>query len=312
MADEITVTTPLSVFITGATGALGREVTRQLRAAGHRVTGATSGSENAAIVRADGGVPAYPDLMRAGEMRSVMLAAKTDVVLNLAPQPANHLPQVRADWDAHLVNEGVEALLEAAKDAEVKFVVHASYAFAGEHSEALDEFLHAVRSGERKVLAGSVPGSVLRLGFLYGAQSPELVKVRDTLLMGRTVDCGPDDCHACWINVPDAARAVIAAMNARQAGLLVNVVEDQPISPAAFLRYFAESQGVTPPGHAPRFAVWAQPSPEQAALMHLSPHVSNAKARELLGWSPRFASYREAIEDALLSWRAAEVGSAAT
>lgn len=317
MADEITVTTPLSVFITGATGALGREVTRQLRAAGHRVTGATSGYENAAIVRADGGVPAYPDLMRAGEMRSVMLAAKTDVVLNLAPQLANHLPQVRADWDAHLVNGGVEALLEAAKDAEVKFVVHTSYAFAGEHSEALDEFLHAVRSGERKVLAdsvsaGGVPGCVLRLGFLYGAESPELVKVRDTLLMGRMLDCGPDDTRACWINVPDAARAVIAAMNARQAGLLVNVVEDQPISPAAFLRYFAESQGVTPPGRAPRFAVWAQPSTEQAALMHLSPHISNAKAKELLGWSPRFASYREAIEDALLSWRAAEVGSAAT
>ena len=90
------------------------------------------------------------------------------------------------------------------------------------------------------------------------------------------------------------------------------MVEDQPISPAAFLRYFAESQGVTPPGHAPRFAVWAQPSPEQAALMRLNPHVSNAKAKELIGWSPRFASYKEAIDDALLSWRAAEVGSAAT
>ncbi|MCC6803805.1 MAG: NAD(P)-dependent oxidoreductase [Anaerolineae bacterium] len=313
MTAEITEIAPLSVFVTGATTALGRAVTRQLRAAGHRVTGATSGYENAAIVRADGGIPAYPNLFRAGEMRSVMTAAKADVVLNLAPQAANHLPQARANWDARLMSEGVDALLEAAQQAEVKFVVHASYAFAGEHAEALDNFLETVRAGERKVLTGGVPGCVLRLGFVYGAESPELVSVRNTLLAGRTVDCGPADSHVWWLNVPDAARAVIAAMNARPAGVLLNVVEDKAVSPAAFMGYFAESQGMTPPGHAPRFAVWAQPSPTQAALMRLSPHISNVKAKELLGWSPRFPSYREAIDDALLSWRAAtEVGSAAT
>ena len=313
MANEITEIAPLSVFVTGATGALGREVTRQLRAAGHKVTGATSGYENAVLVRADGGIPAYPDLLRAGEMRSVMAAAKTDVVLNLAPQLHNHLPQVNAQWDARLMSEGVEALLEAAKAAEVKFVVHTSYAFAGEHDEALDEFLETVRDGEREALTGDVPACVLRLGFLYGAETPELVSVRNAMLAGKTVDCGPDDSHVWWLNVPDAARAVIAAMNARPAGVLLNVVDDQAISPAKFMAYFAQSQGVTPPGRAPRFALWAQPSKMQAALMHLSPHISNAKAKELLGWSPRFASFEAAIDDALLSWRAAsEVGSAAT
>lgn len=312
MTDEIIENAPLSVFITGATGALAREVTRRLRAAGHRVTGATSGYENAAVVRADGGIPAYPDLLRAGEMRSVMVAAKADVVINLAPQAANHLPQVRAAWDGQLVDEGVAALLEAAQAAEVKFVVHASYAFAGEHSEPLDDFLEAVRAGERKVLAGDVPGCVLRLGFVYGAESPELIRVRETLMAGRTIDCGPDDTRACWINAPDAARAVIRAIEARPAGALLNVVEDQLISPATFLAYFAQSQGMTPPGRAPRYAAWAQPSKMQTALMLLNPHVGNAKAKEILGWSPRFTSFQEAIDDALLSWRAAEVGSVAT
>lgn len=313
MTDQITEIAPLSVFVTGATGALGREVTRQLRAAGHRVTGATNGYENAALVRADGGIPAYPDLMRAGEMRSVMVAAKTDVVLNLAPQLPNHLPQVDAEWDASLMREGVEALLEAAKEAEVKFVVHASYAFAGEHDEVLDDLLETVRDGEREVLTGSMPACVLRLGFLYGAETPELTSVRGAMLSGKTVDCGPADSHVWWLNVPDAARAVIAAMNASPAGVLLNVVEDQAVSPADFMAYFAESQGVTPPGRASRFAIWAQPSKMQTALMHLSPHISNAKAKELIGWSPRFASYKEAIDDVLLSWRAAsEVGSAAT
>src|SRR3954471_9544613 len=111
-ANAITENTPLSVLVTDATGALGREVTRQLKAAGHRVTGTTNGFENAVPVRADGGLPAYPDLMRAGEIRSILLSSKVDVIINLAPQAANHLPQQRAAWDMALVNEGVAALEE--------------------------------------------------------------------------------------------------------------------------------------------------------------------------------------------------------
>jgi nucleoside-diphosphate-sugar epimerase len=295
------------VFITGATGALGREVTRQLRAAGHRVTGATTGYENAALVRADGGIPAYPDLMRAGEMRSVMVAAKADVVVNLAPQLPNHLPQMTAKWDAELMNEGVDALLEAAEAAGVKFVIHTSYAFAGAHADVLDEYLEAVRAGERKVLKGNVPGCVLRMGFGYGAESPELMHVRKTLMLGKMMESGPDNTQAYWLNASDGARVVISAILARPAGAGLYAVEAQPVSPAGFLRYFAESQGLTPPGRLPRYAVWAQPTKEQVALMSLNTHLAashSAEMQEKLGWSPRFASYREAIDDILLTWRA--------
>lgn len=299
----MTENTPLSVFITGATGALGRAVTRQLKAAGHRVTGATNGYENAALVRADGGIPAFPDLLRAGELRSGMLAAKADVVLNLAPQLANHLPQARASWDAKLVNEGVEALMEAAQAAGVKFVVHSSYAFADAESEDLGDLLDAVKAGEEKALHGAVPACVLRFGYIYGADSPELVTVRDTLLHGRPVDCG-SDVPAYWINAQDGARAAVLAALVRPAGQVLAVVEDKPVSPAEFLGHFATSQGINAPGHVPRFAAWAQPSKEQTALMSLHAHASSAKAREVLGWQPRFPDYKLGIDDALLSWRA--------
>jgi len=313
MANAMVENTPLSVFITGATGALGREVTRQLKAAGHRVTGATNGSENAALVRADGGIPAYPDLLRAGELRSVMQAAKADVAINLAPQLPNHLPQQRAEWDARLLDQGVDALLEASQAAGVKFVVHTSYAFADEdagENEALADLLRAVKAGERKVLKSAVPGCVLRMGFLYGAQSPELVHVRDMLMMGKMLDSGPDNTHACWINVPDAARAVILAVQQRPSGQRLTIVEDQPASPGAFMRYFAQSQGVTPPTRAPRYAAWAQPSKDQVALMGMNPHASSAEAKEKLGWSPRFADYHQGIDDVLLSWRTSADASA--
>jgi nucleoside-diphosphate-sugar epimerase len=300
----MTENTPLSVFITGATGALGRAVTRQLKAAGHRITGATSGYENAVLVRADGGIPAYPDLLRAGELRSAMLAAKADVVLNLAPQLANHLPQARAAWDVRLVNEGVAALFEAAQAAGVKFVVHTSYAFADAESEALSALLDAVKAGEEKALHGSVPACVLRYGFVYGADAPELVIMRDALLTGKPVD-GGSDTPAYWINAQDGARAAALAAQVRPVGQILDIVEDKTVSPAEFLGQFASSQGVNPPGRVPRFAPWAQPSKEQVALMSLHARASSAKAKEVLGWQPRFPDYKQGIDDALLSWRAA-------
>ncbi len=304
MANEIVANAPLSVFVTGATSAVGREVVRRLKAAGHRVTGATSGYENALRVRADGGLPVYPDLLRAGELTSMMKAVNADVVVNLAPQLANHLPQVRPDWNLRLLNEGVSALLDAAKAAGVKFVVHTSYAFAAEQSDALDDLLHAVTAGEDKVLHSDVPGAVLRMGFVYGADSPELAAIRDTLQIGRSVDAGLEHTHSLWLNAVDAAQAVVRAVELQPAGLLVTVAEDKAASPAEFLRYFAHSQGLVEPGRAPRFALWAQPNKQQLALMRLNPHASNADAKEKLGWSPRFPTYEQGIDDMMVSWRA--------
>jgi nucleoside-diphosphate-sugar epimerase len=241
--------------------------------------------------------------MRAGEIRSILLAAKVDVVINVAPQLANHLPQQRADWDTALVDEGVGALIEASQAAGVKFLVHTSYAYADEDSEALHALLEAVRAGEQKVLKAALPGCVLRMGFVYGAESTQLIATRDTLLMGRMIDGGPSNSHALWINAPDAARAIILAALQRPAGALLTVVEDQAVSPADFMGYFADSQGISRPGRAPRFAAWAQPSPDQVALMSLNPHASGAEAKSILGWNPRFANYHQGIDDVLLAWR---------
>jgi nucleoside-diphosphate-sugar epimerase len=313
MPNEITETAPLNVFITGATSALGRELVRRLSAAGHHVVGATSGYENAALVRADGGIPAFPDLLRAGELRSVMQGSKTDVAISVAPQLANHLPQQPAHWDTDLLDAGTAALVEAAAAANVKFLVHTSYAFADAHVDEHDphaadlaKLLAATRAGEQHVLdhASAVPGCVLRFGFLYGAESPEILAIRDTLTMRRPLDSGSADSHALWIYVPDAARAVIAGLTVQPSGARLSIVDDRPLAPAAFLNYFAQSQGLALPEPAPRYAFWAQPKPGQAALMALSPHADNAEAKAVLGWSPRFSNNELGIEDLLLTWRA--------
>jgi nucleoside-diphosphate-sugar epimerase len=302
---QIIPTAPISVFLTGAAGGLGREVTRQLVAAGYRVTGAVSGSADAVKVRADGGVPAYPDLYRAGELRSVMVGAGAKIVLNLAPQLPNHVPQLAARWDERLA-EATTALMEASAQAGVEYVVHTSYAFADARAEDAKPILRAARAAEQVALNGSVPACVLRFGFLYGGASDEFAALRDTLRMGRPLLVGPDNTHTNWVHISDAARAVSLAAEQHPAGALLNIVDDQAASPAAFLRYFADSIGFSIPPTLPQFAMRRLLPKTQQAILGLSTHADNAAAKEALGWSPRFTSYIQGIDDTLLSWRAQE------
>lgn len=298
----------MSVYIAGVPGAFGglaSELTQQLVAAGHKVMVMTRGSDGARAVRAAGALPVYPDLFRAGEMRSMMQAAKTNVVVNLAPQSMNHAPYVPINWDERVLSEGTAALLDAAQAAGVEYFLHTSYAYVGGgRDEELSLLLRAAARAERQVLAGTIPAAVLRMGFLYGASSLELTSALNALKIGRPVEAGTDvPVH--WTYLADAARAIVLALEKRPAGVTLNVVDDTPASTAEFMRYFTESQGLGIPGRLPFLSALSQDK-RQVALMNLPAHGDNASAKETLGWQPRFPNYRVGIDDTLLTWRAQE------
>jgi nucleoside-diphosphate-sugar epimerase len=309
-------TTSQNVFITGADGALGRELTERLIAAGHKVTGAVTGSAAAGQLRAMGALPAYPNLLRAGELRSAMLAAQATVVVDAAPQLYNNVVQSGRTWDeaTTLLETGTPALAEAAAAAGVQFVVHCGYAlvYGDTHGHAVDEtakaggslpLVRAARKAEDAVLHGSVPGCVLRAGYLYSAYSPEMVALRESV-KGKPLSLGGEKNLAGWVHAADLAQAAILALETRPAGEIINVVDDAPASPTTFARYFAESLGLPLPGRPPAFLDSLLGDKTHAALMNQSARPSNAKAKSLLGWTPHYSTYREGIDQTLLVWRA--------
>jgi 2-alkyl-3-oxoalkanoate reductase len=308
MATESTATA--SVFITGATSALGLAVARQLTAAGHKVTGTANGSEDARLLRAAGGLPSYPNLTRAGELRSIIQAAKATVVVNLAPQIANQVPFGRSAWNTAWLVDGTQAVIEAAKASGVNYLLHTSYAFlsaAGhdETPEALSPLLLAASSAERYVQASGVPAGILRLGYWYGGGSNALEDLRTALRGGRVTGADATKSHVNFIHMADAANAIVRAVEQQYAGEPLNIVDDHAVSPASFLRYFAESQGLGVAG-LPGFASRLLGDKTQAALLELNSHADNAAAKAALGWSPRFGTIQQGIDDTQLSWRASE------
>ncbi len=308
-----------TVYVTGATTGLGRAVMRQLAARGHQVAGTAVTLSDAHLIRADGGLPVYNDLFRASEIASTLKMLKTTVIVNTAPQMINALPFHKPDWDYYrrLLAEGAAALAAAA-DADVKFIVHISYAFlyGDTHGHVADEthaistdndlFLAAARA-EDSILKGGVPGCVLRAGYTYGPDSQSLQTLRQMLVDRGMVSVSENP--ASWVHSADLASAVVLAAEQQRGGEIFNVADDDPMSPAAFVDLFADSIGVTRPRHVSlpiSLREMLTPADERA-LLETSVKASSAKIKSQLGWSPQYPTLASGLEQTLLAWRAVEV-----
>jgi nucleoside-diphosphate-sugar epimerase len=314
---EIAATSTTSVFVTGATGVLGREVTKRLTGAGHRVTGSATGSADATVIRQAGGLAAFPNPLRVGELKSAIQAAESKIVLHLASELPNEVPFIDGHWEHYerLWTEGTAALLEAAQSAGVEFVIYGSYAFLyGEASQPVDEtapllksndaLFKAMLQAEKQVLTGTVPAAALRMGYLYGPLADSTIQLRESLEAGRPAPTGHRNGPSNWVHVSDAVEALVKTLEQRPGGEVFNIADDHPATPAEFLRYFTDSLGLPSGWHSPAFLNRMSVGKTQAALLDTSVQASSAKAKEKLGWTPKYPSYHEGLDQTLLHWRA--------
>lgn len=311
-------TAPQNVFVTGANGAAGLEIAARLARAGHHVTGAVTTSSDAAVLRKAGILPAFPG-ERAGELRSALQAAQASVLIHAAPLLPNTPLAASGAWDAAqtLLADGTVSLIEAAAGAGVNYIIHLSYAFldgagAAHSSSGHGEVVRvddlplakAARNAEREILNSALPACVLRTGYIYHAHSPEMLSLRDALRGGRALTLGDGHYTAAWLHAADLAEAVLLALDKRPAGVVLTLADDQPASLKDFAEHLSTNMGLPLPGQPPGFLRALRPDKTRDALLAVSTHASSAAAREVLSWSPRYRTFREGLDQALLEWRA--------
>lgn len=178
------------VFLAGATGVIGRRLTRLLRAEGHAVVGTTRSPAKIDLLRAFGATPAVVDVFDAAAIEDAIAAAKPDVVVHqltdLPPVPDDDAAALaaRGERNARLRREGTGNLMAAVRVAGVPRVIAQSIAWAyapGEGARVESDPLDAAAQGARAVTVGGVialeqqvlgapgvAGIVLRYGRLYG------------------------------------------------------------------------------------------------------------------------------------------------
>ncbi|HEY9290014.1 MAG TPA: NAD(P)-dependent oxidoreductase, partial [Microlunatus sp.] len=93
----------------------------------------------------------------------------------------------------------------------------------------------------------------------------------------------------------DAADATVAALDRGAAGAAYNIADDEPVSLSDLMIAIAEAIGAPRPMVVPTWVLTAMPYAK--AVMTGGLRVSNAKARDELGWTPNHPTYREGVAE---------------
>jgi 2-alkyl-3-oxoalkanoate reductase len=301
----------MRVFVTGATGALGRHLVPGLVAAGHEVIATTRTPGKVAQLREAGAEPVVVDGLDREAVIAAVLTAAPEVIVHemtaLAGMRSLRDPDRQFAATNELRTRGTDNLLAAAAQAGTGRVIAQGYAGAGPDrrsgplkTEDDPPDWRPIRSAvqgpaaiayvEKTVPAQALEGVVLRYGGFYGPGASDLLL---EMLRKRQVPViGGGTGVWSFIEITDAAAATIAAVDRGEPGLY-NVVDDDPAPVAEWLPYLAKVAGAKPPLRLPAWLGRLLGGEFVVAQMTTSRGYSNGKARKELGWEPRYASWRE-------------------
>ena len=236
-------------------------------------------------------------------------------LVNLSMQAPNSLLHDGHAWqrDAaeHIVASTRRALAEARR-TRCGFVVHASYAFlAGAEAGGtvggwLEHVIDAALEAERLVLGSDRSACVIRLGYLYGPDSVDLRAYRRAFHLGRPYWAGPRANLQHFLQISDAARALLIAAATRPAERVLYATDGTAVSFADFMDEFAHRVGRSHPLHLPRVT---RPLVHAVVRESHQQMVDLAQPRDLTpklsGFTPDHPDYRGGIDDVIEAWRQA-------
>ncbi|MFC8347472.1 NAD(P)-dependent oxidoreductase [Streptomyces sp. NPDC057280] len=291
-----------SILLAGASGVLGRHIMHALTEAGHKVTGLGRGRDN--DVRAD-------LLDREAVLRAVdghSFDTVIHAVTALSKPPLRHRDMYTTDA---LRIEGTAHLIEAAQATGARRFVAESMVFGygyGDHGDRelteddpfgppgtnpeFERHLAGMRTKERLTFeAAGLEGVALRYGAFYGPGGTENLM---PMLRKRQLPAPADHGHVVpWVELTDAARAMVAAVEHGRPGQAYNIADRTPFGFRAHLLAVAEEFGLPKPLPVPLWMM--RPMAYAHAIMASTLRVSIAKAERELGWAPVYPSAREGL-----------------
>ena len=309
----------MKICVAGGTGVVGRRAVPALVAEGHEVSGVARTPEKADLVRSWAATPVEVDLFDPAALGAAV--AGHDVVVNLATAipPFSKAARAKA-WATNdrlrrdASRNLVDAALAAGAGRYVQESVSFLYADGGEGWIAEDHpvaptsitasALDAEAQARRFTDESGGAAVVLRFGSFYGPDSGHTADVLRFARRGLGTTPGRRDAYLSSVSTDDAAAAVVAAATRAPAGVY-NVVDDEPLTRAAFDDVLAAAVGRKRLRPMPNLAVRLLGD----KLDHVvrSHRISN-RALRTAGWAPRYPSVREGLAALVSEGPAVDVG----
>jgi len=297
----------MKVFVTGATSAVGRALVPNLIKHGHEVIGLARTTASSAMLHA---MHAQALL---GQGRDVMALAEaiagTQAIVHLASSIPTSESASEDEWrpSPEVTTAMLRYLVEASARTRVRTCVFVSSpeVYSRENGDAWitedstlaynrysQPYLEAEDMLLTQTRGGRVAGIVLRFGLVYG---PDLAKTRGLLYAlrnGLAPLLGNGEIYWPQLHVQDAAEAIRLALTATPSGQILNVCDDEPVTQQRLYSDLSRWIGGPPPvsstdPYRPRTG-----GLRLVELTH-SVRMSNARAKDVLGFYPQYATYRE-------------------
>jgi nucleoside-diphosphate-sugar epimerase len=290
----------MKVFVTGATGAIGRFVVPELVKAGHDVTALARSDDKAAQLEQHGARPARVSLFDAAALKDAF--AGVDAVCNLATAipPLAKAARVKA-WSENdrIRREGSGTVVDAALAAGVGRVVQESITFTYpdrgdqwiDESVAIDppvlgEAVAVAEANTARFTAAGGSGVILRFGVFYGPGSEHTRLMLRAARFHVGAVAGKPAAYQSFIHLHDAATAVVAALELPPG--IYDVVDDEPLTKREAAKAIGAAVGKRPwvsfPGRL------AAIGGKNGDILMRSQRVSNAKLKAAGDWAPAYAS----------------------
>lgn len=308
----------MKVFLTGATGVLGRPVLRGFVSRDVEVLALARSKSNEVTIAELGGTPVAADLFDADELAPWLKGC--DAVLHLATSIPDRTRLKSPDaWKENdrLRAQGTRALVDAAlATATVRTFLYPGicfmYADEGANWQSaqdarilppapLRSTLAAEREVSRFAAAGGV-GITLRFGAFYGPASRDSVEMLAMARKGFVLPLAPLDAYRSLIWIDDAASAVLAGLGCARSGVY-DVVEDNPYTQEQSIHALADAVGRRRLVRLPRLLLRAALPAEIRQLLERSQRVSAQAFRQATGWAPQ-------VPDQSVGWRLMTGGQA--
>ena len=301
----------MKVFVTGASGAIGRPLVAALAAAQHEVVGMTSRSEGVKLLGERGAEGVVLDALDGGAFSAAMAKIRPDAIIDeLTSLPRGYTPEEMrkaAPRDCQIRLEGGGHLHRSALESGVKRYIVQSTAFFYRTGKGSQRRRTRWRATQRPASPAAWPptcskrvlgsrgmdGVALRYGFFYGPgtyHDPQSGSISEQLRRREYPVIDPGTAISSFIHVEDAAAATVAALEILPGAY--NIVDDHPVALAVWLPPFARFIGAPAPPHISQKEALQADGPVAIYYATQLRGASNQKARKEFGFAPRLQEKR--------------------
>lgn len=295
----------MRVFVAGASGAIGEPLIAELLKQGHSVVGMTTSPARAKVLEVQGATAAIVDAFDAAAVEEALRRSGAEVVideLTSLPKEMSDMPKYAAG-DRKLRIEGGGNLFRAAIATGVRrymqqssgFFLKAAAGTLADESASLDVNASPSVAASARTYAelesrlfssNAIEGVSLRYGFFYGPKTWYYPgeSAANFVMKQQNPVVGEGQGVSSFVHINDAAIATVMALTA-EAGVY-NIVDDDPSPQSVWLPAFARFLGAPAPPRMSEADVKAMAGEDAVYYATGLSGASNAKAKQVLGWTP--------------------------